>query len=272
MLPTAVKPRPRRAFSLRRLWGAISTVLGIALVVVSFGRVLAGAGGSPGPTDRPVAPTDAPVLTPAPTPPDVTPLPTLLPTAPVSPASTSDSSETWFADSFDTEAAWFVGEGEYFTTAILEGHYAIEVRPTDLPTFLWAASEEPIGAAAAIEATILFASEPMSTEAGIVAQALDLRTRLVFVVSPGGSWALYQDDIESLRTLLHGTSDLLRAEDPLRLSMDISPTSVAVSVNDTLLDTAGVSINLAGFGIALRATEATGYVAFDEYVVSAPGR
>jgi hypothetical protein len=33
-----------------------------------------------------------------------------------------------------------------------------------------------------------------------------------------------------------------------------------------------VSIALAGFGIALRATEATGYVAFDEYVVTAPGR
>ena len=55
-------------------------------------------------------------------------------------------------------------------------------------------------------------------------------------------------------------------------ALAIGATSVAVSVNDTLLDTADVSISLAGFGIALRATEATGYVAFDEYVVSVPGR
>jgi hypothetical protein len=270
--PAAVRPTRRRGFGLRRLWGAISTVLGIALLVFSIGRVLAGMGGSPGPTDRPVVPTDAPLVTPAPTPADVTPEPTPLPTDAASPAPTSASSETWFADTFDTEAAWFVGEGEYFTTAVLEGLYAIEVRPTDLPTFLWAASEGPMGAAATIEATVLFAPEPLSTEAGIVAQAADLGTRLVFVVSPGGSWALFQDDTESFRTLVQGTSDLLHVEDPLRLRMDIGATSVAVSVNDTLLDTADVSITLAGFGIALRATEATGYVAFDEYVVSAPGR
>ena len=67
----------------------------------------------------------------------------------------------------------------------------------------------------------------------------------------------------------HGLTQTHR---PLRLRMDIGATSVAVSVNDTLLDTADVSISLAGFRIALRATEAIGYVAFDEYVVSAPGR
>jgi hypothetical protein len=272
VLPAAVRPAPRRGFALRRLGGAISTVLGIALLVFSVGRVLAGMGGSPGPTDRPVVPTDAPLVTPAPTPADVTPEPTPLPTEGASPASTSASSETRFADAFDTEAAWFVGEGEYFTTAVVEGLYAIEVRPTDLPTFLWAASEGPMGDAATIEATVLFAPQPLSTEAGIVAQAADLGTRLIFVVSPGGSWALYQDDTESFRTLLQGTSTLLRAEDPLRLRMDIGATSVAVSVNDTRLDTADVSITLASFGIALRATEATGYVAFDEYKVSVPGR
>ncbi len=270
--PATARPARRRGFGLRRLWGAISTVLGIALLIFSIGRVLAGMAGSPGPTDRPVVPTDAPLVTSAPTPAAVTPEPTPLPTDAASPAPTSASGETWFADAFDTEAAWFVGEGEYFTTAILEGLYAIEVRPTDLPTFLWAASEGPMGDSATIEATVLFAPEPLSTEAGIVAQAGDLGTRLIFVVSPDGAWALYQDDTESFRTLLQGTSDLLRAEDPLRLRMDIGATGVAVSVNDTRLDTADVSIALAGFGVALRATEGTGYVAFDEYVVSVPGR
>ena len=249
-------------------------VLGIALLALSIGRVLAGMGGSPGPTDPPIVPTDPPQSTPAATPSDVTPGPTPLATeaATSAPAPTSAAGQTRFADAFDAEAAWFVGTADYYTTAVVEGLYAVEIRPTDLPTYLWAASEGGPGDAATIEATVLFAPEPPSTEAGLVVQTADLGTRLVFVVSPNGAWALYQDDTESFRTLLHGTSDLLRTDQPLRMRLETTPTAVAVSVNGTLLDTAGVAIRVAGFGIAVRATEATGYAAFDDYVVTVPGR
>ncbi len=213
------------------------------------------------PASAQVSPTPSPSAPPTP-PPSETPTPVPNP-----------AGQTWFADGFDAEGAWFAGAGEYVTAAYVAGAYGIEVRPVDLPVYLWAVNESSPGPAATIEVTVIFdPGGPPTTEAGLVVQDVNTVDRLVLVVSPDGSWSLYRDDPESFRTVLRGTSPALNGGIPIRLMLELTGNQVGVSIDGQGLGAADAGLVLGSFGLAVRATEAAGQLAFDDYLVAIPRR
>lgn len=255
-------------------------VLGIPILLLlglaGGGAWLVSQGGppSPGPTASPGGIASAatpPASGTEPIPPasaQVSPPPSEAPSPVPSPAG-----QTWFADGFDTEAAWFTGAGEYVTAAYAAGLYGVEVRPVDLPIYLWAVSEGSPGPAATIEVTVIFdPGGPTTTEAGLVVQDVNTVDRLVLVVSPDGSWSLYRDDPESFRTVLRGTNPALKGGVPIRLMLELTGSQVGVSIDGQGLGAADAGLVLGSFGLAVRATEAAGQLAFDDYLVASPPR
>lgn len=276
------RPSPRRSRNL---------VLGIPILILlglvgGGGAWLVSQGGrsTPGPTAAPggiAGASTAPASGNVPTPPasaqvSPTPSPSAPPTPPPSEAPTpvpSPAGQTWFADGFDAEGAWFAGAGEYVTAAYVAGVYGIEVRPVDLPVYLWAVNESSPGPAATIEVTVIFdPGGPPTTEAGLVVEDVNTVDRLVLVVSPGGSWSLYRDDPESFRTVLRGTSPALKGGVPIRLMVELTGSQVGVSIDGQGLGAADAGLVLGSFGLAVRATEAAGQLAFDDYLVAIPPR
>lgn len=277
--PTAESPRPPARPS-RSLVLGIPILLLLGLVGGGAWLVSQGGRSTPGPTASPggiAGASTAPASGIAPTPPasaqaSATPPPTPPPTEAPTPVPTS-AGQTWFADGFDAEAAWFTGTGEYVTAVYVAGAYGIEVRPVDLPVYLWAVNESSPGPAATIEVTVIFdPGGPTTTEAGLVVQDVNTVDRLVLVVSPDGTWSLYRDDPESFRTVLRGTSSALKGGVPIRLMLELTGSQVGVSVDGQGMGAADAGLVLGSFGIAVRATEAAGQLAFDDYLVAIPPR
>jgi len=290
----AVKRGSRRA-RLRRLWSIFSLAVGLGLLVFSLGRAalaLTRPAASP-PASPPapaasvaVVPTPGATVSPsasaeataspsvgptaAPTP-GPTPIPTVTPTVvPAPTAAPTPTGELVFADQFDTAGAWPTGPTEWTAAAYLDGRYQVTVEPVDLPVAIWPVAEASVGRAAIVEASLVFAEGPGSTEAGLIVEDADQLTHLVFVVSPDGSWSLFQDDMETFRTFLQGKSARLGPGSSIDLRLELRDGMVGVSIDGEGVGVAGQPFEVARFGLALRATEGPGTVAFDDFVVSRP--
>jgi hypothetical protein len=261
-------PPARRVGGIRRLASTLSTVLGVALLALSLGRiVLAAAGPTSSPPPATLAPSEAPSAGPVALASDG---PSAPPSNPEPIPSPSDSASVWFADSFETPAAWFVGEQEFLTARYDAGRYIIEPRPVDLPVYLWAASDGSAGPSAIVEATVRLPALP-STEAGLVVEDIDGMTRFLFMAAADGRWYLFIDDPESFRTEELGYSDALMAGRDTRLRLTIDPNGVEMSADGTVLGSADVTLDLAGFGVAVRALQDGSWIEVDDYTVTVPG-
>lgn len=264
-------PAPARPTRARRpLLPLLSTLLGSALLAVSGVRLaLAVTGGGPFSGGEPsAAPTDVPAASVAPV--DPSPQLTAEPSAEpsIEPAPSAEpGTSLWFSDTFDEAGAFPTGALEFASAAVLDGRYVIEPVATDLPIYLWGISEGSPGATAFVEATVTLPATG-AIEAGVVAEDVAGLTRVMFQVAPDGRWYLFVDDFESFRTAAFGRSDAIVAGGPNRLGLGMSPFGVAVTVNGTVVGSADVSLEMAGFGIAVRALEEGTRLEVDDYTVT----
>jgi len=256
-----------------------SLAIGVVLMAGSltgFGPFATTATADPRPSLAPdatavVEPTGADVSSASPsTEPSVSPAPSAVasPSPAPSPAPFADA---WFADSFETEAAWFVGDQDYLSARYEVGRYEVTVQPVDLPVALWAASEQGPGPESTFEVSVAFTTGSGSTEAGLIVRAEDGYSSLEFVTRPDGTWSLYRDDIESFRTLLQGATTPPSPGIPVRLALRLTGSQAGVSLDGIGLGAADDSLTPTSFGVALRAFDEPGSVWFDDYAVTTPG-
>ena len=287
LTPAPAAKRENRRARLRRLWSIFSLTVGLGLLVFSLGRaalaVTRPAASPPASSPEPAAsvavvPTPGATVSPsasaeaipsssvgqtaAPTP---SPSPAVAPTAVPTP-----TGELVFADQFDTAGAWPTEPTEWTTAVYVDGRLQVTVKPVDLPVAIWPVAQASVGHAAIVEASLVFTEGPGSTEAGLIVEDADQLTHLVFVVSPDGSWSLFEDDTETFRTLLQGRSTRLGLGSPISLRLETRDGRVGISIDGEGLGVADQPFEVARFGIALRATEAPGTVEFDNFVVSRP--
>ncbi len=264
--PAAASPTRTR----RPLLPLLSTLLGFTLLAVSGVRlVLAVTGAGPFSGGEPsAAPTVVPAASVAPleSSPELTAEPSAEPSLEPAPSAEPGTS-LWFSDTFDEAGAFPTGALEFASAAVLDGRYVVDPAPTDLPFYLWAVSEGSPGATVFVEVTVTLPASG-AIEAGLVAEDAAGLTRVMFQVAPDGGWYLFVDDLESFRTAAFGRSDAIVAGGPNRLALGMSPFGVAVAVNGTVVGSADVSIEMAGFGIAVRALEEGTRLEVDDYTVS----
>lgn len=263
----ADQPRPDRpagqGTTRRRLRSVASMVIGTGLLVMSGGRFVAGVGGL----------LESPVSSPAPVT-DASSVPavagSLVPTdPPVSTDPPADAS-TWFADGFEAEGAWPVGDDGLSAAAYDGGWYRLQAHSTDLPAYRWAANEGTVGFILTVEADVSFETAGSMAIGLVVADAPD-QNRLLVLLEPGGEWALARDDIESFATLAVGQADPVEVGTVhrLRLSLD-GAGSMSAWLDGRELATAAADLEVARFGVALWSVEEAGRVAIDDYVVTVP--
>lgn len=110
---------------------------------------------------------------------------------------------------------------------------------------------------------------PYRTDTELCPQMIALGIEALQVWPPamiGGSTIV--DDYESFRTAAFGRSDAIVAGGANRLRLGTSPFGVNAAVNGTLVGSADAPIELAGFGMAIRALEEGTRLEVDDFSVT----
>ena len=189
---------------------------------------------------------------------------------PATPSATPDITAppgvTWFADEFDTVAAWPTGDLEWLTTTVEGGRYRIEARETDLPVFvLAAAGEGSPGANLVVSAPLEIggSADPRSA-AGIVLEAAD-GTRLVVLLGVDGRVSVYRDSLEAFDGLASGTIDPPAGLVDLRVTL--ADGVVTATVDGRPVVSAQAAIEPVAVGLAVWAVGGPATVSVDRYEV-----
>ncbi len=269
----------------------LSMVLGAALMVaglgIRFGVIpiaLGGGSGDPqptgslasgGPGSTPPAVTassvpaasgrstaTSPPTSPAPATPDATPAP--------SPLASPEAGTLWFADDFDTVAAWPEGSLDWLTADVAGGMYRIDAQPTDLPIFVMAAAGEGSpGPAVRVTALLAIAADAdPATGAGVAIEDA-AGARLLAMVSADGRVTLFQDSIESLDLLASGS--ISPPSGAVELALSLSGDAAAVSVDGIPVTSARATLSPVGVGLAVWAVGGPATIEVDSYRVWAAG-
>ena len=251
----------------------LSMILGAALMLAG-GGIRAGiipvapCGGScgPGPSDSPAAGTPAappaiavasvlpsapgPTAPPSPVSSASSAQPTLpsVPPDPTTPAS-PEPGTIWFADDFDTVAAWPDGNLDWVTTSVAGGQYRVAARVTDLPVVVMAAAGEGSPGAdvlIAVRLTLGAGSDPETSAGLVVGDAGGMR--LMALVSANGRVSLLRDSIESLEQLASGS--ITPPAGPVDLTLSLGRGTAIVAVDGVPLASAQAAFAPIEFGIA----------------------
>ena len=277
--------KPRTARTARTALGRLSMLAGTALMAGGLALRLGvvavpgvGPDASPGPvavasalppdasTPMPDPASPAP-STPAPTAaPTLAPTPAPTPTPSATPDITAPPGVTWFADEFDTVAAWPTGDLEWLTTTVEGGRYRIEARETDLPVFvLAAAGEGSPGAGLVVSAPLeIPGSADSRSAAGIVLEAAD-GTRLVVLLGVDGRVSVYRDSLEAFDGLASGTIDPPAGLVDLRVTL--ADGVVTATVDGRPVVSAQAAIEPVAVGLAVWAVGGPATVSVDRYEV-----
>ena len=255
--------------------GRLAMVAGGCLVAgglaLRFGAVaLPGADGppevvatSPGPaaSGGPAAPTAAQVVVATAAPPTTSPpLPSTTPSATVAPGT------PWFADDFETVAAWPTGDLDWLTAEVVDGRYRVEAQATDLPVVvLAAAGDGSPGAdvAVGVRLEIMPAVDP-TTAAGIALETVD-GTRFLILLSADGRVTLYRDSIESFDGLASGTTTPPTGLAELRVTATAG--TLTATVDSLPVVSARVTVVPVAVGLAVWVVGGPATVEVDRYEV-----
>jgi hypothetical protein len=245
--------------------GAVLVVAGLA---IRAGIVPVTIGGGPG-GPQPSGGTTITILVGSPVPAvasPATPIATSVPDELASPAAET----LWFADDFDTVAAWPVGQLDWLTTAVEGGTYRIDAQPTDLPVVVMAAAGEGSPGRAVIvivELAIAPGSNP-TTGAGLaVVDAVG--TRFLALVAADGRVSLLRDSIESLDLLASGSTSA--PVGTVGLGLSIGAATTTVSVDGIPVTSAQASIAPNAVGLAVWAMGGPATIDVDTYRVWSVG-
>ncbi len=262
----------------------LSMVLGVAFMVAGVGirvgavpTTLGGGSGGPRSSGSPMSgdPSATPVMATRSPVPDVSgPPATPSPVTSAAPDTTLDSADLaspavstlWFADDFDTVAAWPVGPLDWLATAVADGTYLIDAQPTDLPVVVMAAAGEGSpGDALTVTVELAFTADAdPEAGAGPVIED-DQGTRLLALVSADGRVTLFRDSVESLDLLASGS--ISPPSGPVELELSVDANGATVSVDGVPVTSATASLAPIAFGLAVWVVSRSTTIVVDAYRV-----
>jgi len=264
--------------SVRRTISIASMLSGVVLFVAGLGvragviPISVGGTSSPAPSDgvavmapSPVSSVTALVGDPSAAAPSVPPSTPASP--PASPSPSADGAELWFADDFDTVAAWPDGKLDWATTSIADGHFRIDARETDLPFFIMAAAGEGApGSSVSVTANLSIAAraEPASA-AGIALEDAD-GTRLLALVSADGRVSLFRDSIESFDGVASGS--VVAPTGVFELTLALGGETATVSLDGNQIASARATLETIRVGLGVWAVGGPATIDVDSYRVS----
>ena len=256
----------------RRAVSIVSMVSGLALFVAGLG-VRAGVVPLSGGTTAIAATSAAPLSSPAPLSSQaVSPSPSapasISPPASLSPSRSpsADTGEPWFADDFDTVAAWPDGTLDWVTTSIVDGRYRIDAQETDLPVYVMAAAGDGSpGSSVSLTAEISIVARADPASAAGVALEDAHGMRLLALISADGRASLVRDSFESLDVLASGS--VAAHAGPIELTLVLGGESATVSIDGRQVASARATLEAVGVGIGVWAVGGPATIDVDRYRV-----
>ena len=175
--------------------------------------------------------------------------------------------DLWFADAFDTVAAWPTGSQGSLELAYVDGRYRVTGAAADLPEYVIATTGGATpGPDVSVEAVVTVVDGMAAGGSGFGLEASDgAGTRLAVLIDAGGHVALLRDSTESLDLLASGTVPPSSGSRLVRLVF--SAEGLAVYVDEALVTSTTEALLPAEFGLAVWPTDPSTVFWADDYRV-----